>query len=154
MEAYLRQRLGHHVEAVEFVGGVPPEQVPGLIAGSQLCVFPSRWEAFGYACLEAMAAGRAIVGTSDTGLAEVLGHGSAGRLVPPRAPRPLADAIVELLQSPAECLRLGEAARRRVLGEYDAAAVCPLHEAALREAIAHRRSLGPRHLMPTLGIAA
>jgi hypothetical protein len=38
-----------------------------------LCVFPSRWEAFGNVCLEAMALGSPVLASRRTGLGEVLG---------------------------------------------------------------------------------
>mgnify|MGYP000163560797 CR=1 FL=1 len=144
MDDYLRNRLGEAAKSVEFVGGVPPERIPELIASAQICVFPSRWENFPTVCMEAMSAARAIIGTKGTGFAEQLNFGEAGELITPESPKQLAKAIVRLLRSSSECLRLGGLARQRVLATYSADAVLPLQEAGYSEAIKRRRALGPR----------
>ena len=144
MDEYIRRRLGHAADHVEFTGNVPPAAIPGLIEDAQICVFPSYWENFPYVCLEAMAGARAVVATSNSGTAEMLGQGLAGVLVPPRSPKKLALAIVKLLKSPAECVRLGEIARQRVLHQYSDDAILPLQQRSYRLAIEQRRRIGPR----------
>jgi glycogen(starch) synthase len=144
MEVYLRKELRAWEDHLEFTGGVPPSEVASHIADAQVCVFPSRWEAFGYTCVEAMSAARAVIATSGSGAGEVLGQGLAGVLVPPASPRRLAKAIVRLVTSPDLCLEFGARARKRVLAEYSAAAIGPLQEAGYRAAIEKRCALGPR----------
>jgi glycosyltransferase involved in cell wall biosynthesis len=144
MDEYLKARLSGFLDRVEFEGGVKPEQMPGLLGRSAVCVFPSRWENFPIVGLEAMAAARAIVATAGTGFAEQVGEGEAGVLVPPRSPRALARAIIGLLADPARRRELGAAARRRLLREYSPARICPQMEASYERAIRRRRSLGAR----------
>jgi glycosyltransferase involved in cell wall biosynthesis len=79
---------------------------------------PSRWESLPYSLLEAMAAGKAIVATRVGGMPEALDEGRAGRLVPPGDPGAMAEALVGLLQSPAERQTLGQAARERARARY------------------------------------
>lgn len=45
-------------------------------------LFPSRWEGFGYAPLEALACGRPVIATSVSALPEVVQHGETGMLCP------------------------------------------------------------------------
>ena len=144
MDEYIRRRLGRAADHVEFTGHVPAAAIPGLIEDAQICVFPSYWENCPYVCLEAMAAARAIVATSNSGTAEMLGQGLAGVLVPPRSPAKLARAIVRLLKLPAECIRLGEIARQRVLHQYSCDAILPLQQRSYRLAIDQRQQIGPR----------
>lgn len=61
--------------------------------------------------MEARIAGCAIVGTDVGGITEVLGHGSAGHLVPPKNPAAIAAAFRELMGDPAELARWRAAAK-------------------------------------------
>jgi glycosyltransferase involved in cell wall biosynthesis len=139
LEALMRRLIGDHADAVEFVGAAPYAEIPGHFARSDICVFPSLWEASGYVCQEAMAAARGVVGSSSGGMAEILDAGRYGDLVPPDAPRKLADAILGLLADPERRIALGVAARARVLEAYGPDAVGPLQEASYQRAIARAR---------------
>lgn len=59
-------RLGLQ-EHVRFTGAVPPEAVPGLLAGADVFAFPARHEGFGLAAAEALMAGAPIVVAADGG---------------------------------------------------------------------------------------
>jgi glycosyltransferase involved in cell wall biosynthesis len=59
---------------------VPREKIGPMIAAARVCVFPSRWENFPYACLEAMALGAMVVGADAGGLAEIIEHERSGLL--------------------------------------------------------------------------
>lgn len=121
------------------------EQLPASYANALACVFPSPWDNFPYTCAEAMACGAAVVVTSTTGLAEMLGD-DAGIVVPPSDKVALATAMARLADSAEERRRLGQVARRRI------ATLCaPQEVAAARlshyeEVIAHvrRRQRRPR----------
>lgn len=60
-------------DRISFAGQIPHEQIRAYLRRAVLCVFPSRWEAFGIVCLEAMQAGCPVLVSHDTGLAEVIG---------------------------------------------------------------------------------
>ena len=109
MKAFLAQKLAAHTRSVEFLDPVPSSQIPTLLAGTDICVFPSVWESFGYTCLESMSAGRGVVATDPSGMAEMLRDGPEefGKLAPPRSPADIARAVISLLQAPEERMRLG-----------------------------------------------
>jgi glycosyltransferase involved in cell wall biosynthesis len=141
LESFL---LRQHRKSVEFVDAVALGVVPAMLAATDLCVFPSIWENFPNVCLEAMAAGRGIVGSKAGGMVEMLDSGRAGRLVPPRSPESIAAAVIELLENPGLRMACGRAARARVLAEYNAERIGALQEASYLRAIARRRATGPR----------
>jgi glycosyltransferase involved in cell wall biosynthesis len=88
---------------------------PLLAAGADVFVLASyNIECFPYAVLEAMAGAVPVVTTVTGGLAEMVDHGTTGLLVPPRAPRALGRALVEVLGSPARAADLGAGGRRRL----------------------------------------
>jgi glycosyltransferase involved in cell wall biosynthesis len=87
-----------------------------LYNAADLCVLPSkpirRWEEqFGYALVEAMASGVAVVGSRSGAIPEVTGD--AGVLVAPGEAADLATAVARLLAHDAKRAALGRAARNR-----------------------------------------
>jgi glycosyltransferase involved in cell wall biosynthesis len=107
---------------VSFLGEVPDSELPAYYAAARLLVLPadSRAEAFGTVLLEAMAAGTPVVSTEiGTATSWVNVDGITGRVVPPRDPTALADAIEDLLSNEPLRARMGHAARERVTVEFD-----------------------------------
>lgn len=106
--------------AVSFAGAYERSELPDLYRSASVCVVPSRFEAFGYTALEAMACGRAVVASRAGGLVEVVEDGVGGLLVDPEAPAPLADAVISLLTDAGRRAEVGRQARSRVLACYGA----------------------------------
>jgi glycosyltransferase involved in cell wall biosynthesis len=144
MQQYLERMLRRYRQSIEFTGPVTPGTIPDILAKTDVCIFPSLWENFPCVCLEAMAAARGIVGSSAGGMSDMLDSGRAGQIVPPGSPKGLARATLAFLTNPALRRKLGQAARERLLTEYNANRVSALQEASYSRAIAHRRTLGPR----------
>lgn len=89
------------------------------LAGFTVYVLPSRNETFSLGCLEAMAMGKAIVGTDAGGTPEMLGHGKYGLLAQPGDPESLAEKILALLANETLRTQLGEKARSAAMAKYD-----------------------------------
>jgi len=94
------------------------QDVPALLAGSDLFVLPSRDDAFPTVLLEAMAAELPIIATNVGGIPEIVDSPAVGVLVPPRDPEALAEAITRLLQADKTRQGMAEAARRRVTAQF------------------------------------
>jgi glycosyltransferase involved in cell wall biosynthesis len=91
------------------------EELVAQYATARLVIVPSFFEGFGFPASEAMACGRAVVANAAGALPEVVGaDGRAGRLVPPRNPRAMADAITDVLSVPGRAEEMGRAARERI----------------------------------------
>jgi glycosyltransferase involved in cell wall biosynthesis len=90
------------------------DDVPALLAESDIFVLPSRSEAFPGGLIEAMAAGLPIVATAVGGNRELVQHRRNGLLVPPDDAQALAAAVVELIESPGNAAAYGRAARGSV----------------------------------------
>ena len=87
--------------------------VPDFLRAADLFVHPSHQEGFSNAILEAMAAGLPVVACDVGGNAEAVVDGKTGRLVPPRCPGRLAEAISGLLRDEGKRRAMGEAGKRR-----------------------------------------
>jgi glycosyltransferase involved in cell wall biosynthesis len=70
-------------------------------------VLPSLNEGMGKAAVEAMAAGRPVVGSRISGIQDVVADGETGLLVPPADPAALAQAILRCLTDPALARSMG-----------------------------------------------
>ncbi len=144
MQQYLEKKLWRYRKSLEFIGSVPLDKIPSILSNTDICVFPSIWENFPNVCLESMAAGRGIVGSSAGGMSDMLNQGKAGKLVPPNHPEKIAEAVINLLDNPALRMEFGKVARNRVLSEYNLERIGALQEASYLRAIERRRALGKR----------
>jgi glycosyltransferase involved in cell wall biosynthesis len=91
----------------------PRTDVPDFLRAADLFVHPSHQEGFSNAIIEAMAAGLPVVACDVGGNPEAVVDGETGRLVPPRCPGRLAEAMSELLRDEGKRRAMGEAGRRR-----------------------------------------
>jgi L-malate glycosyltransferase len=94
--------IKHLADRVAIHTGISHEQIPSLLAGSQLFVLASRREGFPLVLVEAAAAKVPIVCTNAGGMPELITDGVTGRLVDVENPTALADAIVDVLSHPAK----------------------------------------------------
>jgi glycosyltransferase involved in cell wall biosynthesis len=121
-------------------------EVPELVrqySMARVAVVPSFFEGFGFPASEAMACGLPVIANAAGALPEVVGtSGEAGRLVAPKDPRAMADAIAFVLAEPEKAARMGRAARARVERVFQwrdaAAGLVEVFEDTLRAA--HRRA--------------
>lgn len=109
--------------------------MPELTAALDLALSTSAFgEAFSVAISEAMATGVPCVAT-DTGNARSL-IGRTGRVVPPRDPPALADAVVELLgMAGTERRVMGVQGRRQIVSNFSIATVARRYEATYDEVL-------------------
>jgi glycogen(starch) synthase len=120
MRQWMKEHLRDVLDRVEFIDGLPYDQLPAKMADSEIILLPSLFESFSYACCEAMAAGKAIVGSRTGGMAELLDGGESGMLVDPESNTGIRQAIKHLIEHPSLRYDLGVKARRRILEAYDA----------------------------------
>lgn len=111
--------------AVHFAGAV--DDPAPFYAAADLFVFPSRYEAFGIALLEALAAGLPALASRTGGIVDVVSDACA-RLVPPEDEPALTRALVDLAADATGRARMGAAARARA-ARFDVAAHLPRLEA-------------------------
>jgi glycosyltransferase involved in cell wall biosynthesis len=91
--------------------------VPQLLAASDIYASSSHWEGLPVALLEAMMAGLPTVATSVGDIPKVVTP-ETGIIVPPHEPAALAEALSDLVSMPEKARAMGAAARTRAMQEY------------------------------------
>ena len=116
-----RQRLGEVVdrlgitERVRFLPSVKQDQLPEYYSAADVCVFPSYYESFGLAALEAMSCGTPVVASRVGGLPSIVKEGETGYLIPSRCPSAFIQRIEILITNDHLRTIMGRAARERAL---------------------------------------
>ncbi|TME20508.1 MAG: glycosyltransferase family 4 protein, partial [Chloroflexi bacterium] len=122
----LRPQLEERIAAlrlsslVRLAGSLPQWEVARWLGAADLFVLPSHYEGLPFSLVEAMGAGCAVVATAVGGVRDVIDDDRVGRVVPPKSPAALANAIADLLADPETRQRMGAAARQRVRSGFDA----------------------------------
>ncbi|MGD1096368.1 MAG: glycosyltransferase family 1 protein [Bryobacteraceae bacterium] len=95
----------------DYVGYVPEADLPGLVAGATVFVYPSFYEGFGFPVVQAMAARVAVLTSNTSCLPEITGGGAL--LADPQSPGELAQGLTRLLESESQRLALALCGRQR-----------------------------------------
>ncbi len=86
---------------VIFAGQIPESEKVAHYNLADAFVLPSTGEGFGIVLIEAAACGVPVIGSKTGGSREALRDGLLGRLVDPRKPNELIEAVTSVLQNPA-----------------------------------------------------
>lgn len=103
---------------VSFPGWIDREKLAVVLGDSHVFVMPSDIEGMPLACLQAMAAGCAVVGSRTVGIEEAVSDGVSGYLVPVGDVSGLAGAMARLVSEPSRARAMGEAGRRIAVEHY------------------------------------
>ena len=104
--------------SVHYLGKLDLPELRSCVRTADIVMLPSLWENCPYSCLEAMAAGRAIVSTDQGGMPELIRHGYNGLLAQSGDAGSFADQIERLIGDAALRRQLGAAARQTVEEEF------------------------------------
>lgn len=120
-ERFLKDRANAAIaDRVRFEGKVDQGTLLEAYQQCDLLVAPSRFESFGLIFVEAMRAGRPVIGCQAGGMPEVVAADVNGLLVTPGDQATLADALSRMLGSPELRRTMGEAGRRLYLERFTA----------------------------------
>ena len=95
------------------------EDIPDILAASDVFALSSDAEGNPLALMEAMAAGLPVVATAVGGVPELLTHGRDGFVVPPGNADSLAAALSRLIGSPEQRQAMGKDAESKALATFD-----------------------------------
>lgn len=134
-EAADAHAVGENPVSFEEIGSPGAPEPADAYAAGDVVVLSSSAEGFPLSLVEAMFCGRPTVSTDVGAVREVIG--GTGLVVPPRNPRALAEATLDLLRGPERAARLGAAARERALALFTVATCVDAFRDSYLDVVAH-----------------
>jgi len=108
-----RLRESRSIQATSFLGRRDRSDLVPFYQRCNVFVMPSLYEPVGFTGLEAMACGKAVIASRNSGLAEWITDGVSGLVVEPGCSRDLAEKIIRFVELPQPAReQIGVAARR------------------------------------------
>ncbi len=120
-------------DKIRFLGN--QEDVVGILACSDILLFPSELESFGLAALEAMACEVPVIGCHSGGMPEVVESGVSGFLFPVGDVEGMASAGIRLAKDPALRKQVGQEGRKRAERLYSPGPILDQYESVYRQAL-------------------
>jgi glycosyltransferase involved in cell wall biosynthesis len=115
------------------------QDMPAVIQRIDILASPSRHEGMGRVNIEAMAAGKPVIGAAGTGIAEVVVDGETGFLLDPADSHTFAQRILTLARDGDLRAHMGKAGRRRAAEQFDQDKQLLEVLNEIRDAAGHRR---------------
>jgi len=126
--------------SVRYLGSLTPAELRQQRARCALCVIPSLWENFPNTCIEAMAAGRAVLVSENGGMREMVGDTDGGRISRAGDAESLASELGVMISEGVDGLaERGRAAQARIRNLCDPTRTTAQRLAMYRTAMADRR---------------
>jgi glycosyltransferase involved in cell wall biosynthesis len=143
-EKLLRELEGSlDLSRVHFLGLVPRPTFVKILQVSRAHVYLTYPFILGWSMLEAMSAGRLVIGSRTAPVEEVIRDGENGLLVDFFSPEALSEAIVRALAADDACGRMRANARQTIVEGYDLHDVCIPRQMQLIEETLNRRLYSP-----------
>lgn len=108
---------------IQFLGGMPQEEVFSYMIASDVFVGPSLVEGLGNVFIEAMACGLPIIGTK-VGIPDIIEDNINGFLIPPGNSEAIAESILKILNDEALAVRLSQNGMAIVKEKFDWNKIC------------------------------
>lgn len=140
---FLEREIGRwpaaHREKLRLVYNFAADEKPALFRALDVLAYPSGYESFGIAYLEAWACRLPVIGCRRGAVPWVIEAGRDGLLVPFQHDQQLSDAIVLLLTNPQWARVLGEAGRLKVQDLYNWPEIARRFRAVYQQALQSQR---------------
>ena len=130
---FLRMAADSGLQGRVLFGGFR-DDVPGALASSDLFLFPSRYEAFSLATIEAAACGLPVVAPRINGAEDFILPGETGEFID-HDPIQIAATLKPMIDNPQKCRDMGRAGRKLVEQHYTWDRVAAMTEQAYIEHI-------------------
>jgi glycosyltransferase involved in cell wall biosynthesis len=96
------------------------EEIQQHISELDVLVLPSLQEPFGRVIVESLLLETPVIGTNDGGIPEIITDGKSGILIPPKAPKAIAEAVLTYLNNPDKAEQMAKVGRQTVKEKFEA----------------------------------
>ena len=86
MKNWMKSYLKNVMKQVSFYESVSNEKIPSFLKQASIVLIPSLFESYSYVTIEAMCAGKAIIGSKHTGIESLIEENVTGKLADPYNP--------------------------------------------------------------------
>jgi glycogen synthase len=117
MKEWMKGQLKMVTDQVVFYDSLPNDQIPFLLEQASIVLIPSLFESYSYVTIEAMCAGKAIVGSKGTAIEALIENNVTGKIADPYRPGEWQLAIQQLMDDVDLRKQLGKAAAGHVANE-------------------------------------
>ncbi len=118
----LENKLKHLVIRLDLEKNIkffpPTHDVPSIFANHDIMLMPSLWEGLGIVAMEALLAGRAVIGSNVGGIPELIENYKTGYLVKPNNTEALKKQIIFCLENTKEIEKIGNQAREHAMQNF------------------------------------
>ncbi len=135
---------------VHFLG--KRDDVPSILAATDICVLPSLSEGLSNTLLEYMASGKPVIATRVGGNIEVIRNEENGILIPVKDSQALAYQVIRLLTDGALANALAQNARVDVKERFNLQKQISYTETSLKEALEEKEKIKILHLISSIGL--
>lgn len=118
MRDWMNQKLKNYLNRIEFIDWVDHQEVQTYLNEADIIIIPSLFESFSYVCAEAMCAGKAIIGSKNGGMNELLAD-NAGILVNPLKYKEIIKSTQYLINSKKKRIHFGIKAKKRIIEHFN-----------------------------------
>jgi glycosyltransferase involved in cell wall biosynthesis len=118
------------------------KHMPDIYRGADAALVPTRYEAFGYVAVEAMACGLPVVGFDSTGTAEVCVDGQTALLAPMDDTKRLLAHVRRLAADASLAEQMGRAGRKRAVEMFGEARAMASYESLYLQLLKGNRGDG------------
>lgn len=120
MREWMQAQLQEEITQVTFLDGQPYDKLPIAIADAEIALLPSLFESFSYTCAEAMAAGKAVIGSINTGMEDMIVHNKNGLLVNSENVQEIYKSLKQLIEDDELRYKIAVRARLDISTKYNA----------------------------------
>ena len=128
------KHIAEEIGNCSILGHVASDQLRELISKARVVAVPSWHDNFPNAALEAMASGRPVVASINTGISKILEENNAGKTVPPGDAAALAEALIPFMADPKFAANIGRNAQKTVIEFCDPNKIASKREHIYRRA--------------------
>lgn len=119
----LREDLENYAKILNMGGNViflgTRRDIPAVLSAMDIFILPSMWEGMSNALIEAMAAAKPVISTNIAPNREIVDSEKVGILIPPKNSDEIVRAIKFLLKNKEMLKRLGEAAKIKIISDFN-----------------------------------
>jgi len=107
-----------NMDNIRFLGFVKEEDVPKILADSDILLHPASFEPWGLVVVEAMLCGLVTIVTQQVGAGDLIDNSIDGFVIDESSPELIRNLIMEIVSDDEMCLKIGQKARNKILEEW------------------------------------